>query len=158
MKKFGEYIKEKREEHQLDQAQIKGFNGPYISEIERGIKFPTRKGTIEKLAKALYLDTSEKFINWLWMYSLIDQDPVFYFHPNGLFQTPVSSVNETPNHLYNTDDEINIHLNSTEQDVINRLGPPDKKIRVPSRCKWIYEKEGLHVIFTDGKVTDIAFK
>lgn len=75
--------------------------------------------------------------------------------------TPYSSApliaNDTPD-IPPDNSRIHLQYGSSEQDVLSTLGAPDKKILIPSRCKWIYEKEGLHIIFTDGKVSDIGFK
>ena len=69
-------------------------------------------------------------------------------------------MNEGKNHYVASGGhgEIHIDLASSEEEVLTRLGPPDNRIRIPAKSKWIYEKFGLHIEFANGKVVNVVFK
>lgn len=146
--KFGEFIKKRREQLGLTQQQIEGVDQGTVSKIERGKQNPTQRELIENLAHALRFPPEK--VDWLWMYSLLNREPCEY-----LLADKSMTVNERAGH-YTT--EIAIDLDSTEEDVLAALGPPNKRMKIPFQTKWIYHHEGVHVIFANGKVVEVAFK
>jgi len=92
------------------------------------------------------------------MYSLLDREPCEYLltvkHPTQRAKTELM-VNDY-SIPYTT--ELAIELNASEEDVLSIMGPPDKRMRIPLRTKWIYQSEGVHVIFKSGRVEDVMFK
>ena len=151
--KFGEYFKRRRKELKLRQEDFAEFDQSYISRIEKGEYKPIKREAIEQLAQALQLPSQR--VDWLWVYSLLDRDPDHYF---GTAMSAYPVLAESPAGVSVVSDDIVIQLQDTEQAVVLKLGPPDKKIRVPAKMKWIYEKEGVHVIFADGRVVDVVLK
>lgn len=156
-KTFGQYIKGVREQRRLDQKDVYGptQGSSYLSEIETGKKNPSTRKTIAKIAGLLGLPQDERFIDWMWLYSLLDKDPYEYFRVENNKIAEQSAEYKTANGNHK---EFIIDVNATESEVMNILGPPDKMIRVPSRVKWIYQTEGLHIVFANGRVVDVMFK
>ncbi|PID58284.1 hypothetical protein CSB45_04245 [candidate division KSB3 bacterium] len=175
MMTFGQYIRFRREKIlQRERLEI-DFGNSYLASIETEERRPTKPEVIKRLGKALgILDPTAQ--EWMWYYSMSNKEPYPFpamykkpivtkddlpsiFHDSATSPSDGSkpvSVAADPSSQHNT--EITLQPNGTEEDVLAILGSPDKKIRVPTRCKWIYEKEGLHIIFSDNKVIDIAFK
>lgn len=147
--KFGEYFKQRRKRLKITQENFPGYSQSYISNIERGINNPTQRELIENLAHALRFPPEK--VDWLWMYSLLNREPCEY-----LLSKKTMTVNEHEARYYTT--EVAIDLGSTEEDVLAAMGPPNKRMRIPSQTKWIYQHEGVHVIFSDGKVVEVMFK
>jgi len=151
--KFGEYLERRIEELGLTQGDLPGFSQSYIANIIAGRNNPTKRSTIAKLADALSLEPGDQ--DWLMVYSLLDTDPRERFRPKEEALAVYEQHNHyTPHHGR----DIEITINSTENDVQRRLGPPDKRFVVPPKSKWVYEKEGLHIIFAEGRVIDVMFK
>lgn len=153
-KTFGQYIKGAREQMGLEQKDVYGpkQGQSYLSEIEAGRKNPSTRKTIIKIAGLLGLPKDDYFINWLWCYSLLNVDPYEYFR-----KRPSDKQIRENNH-YLEGGEVNLSPNTTEEEVLHLMGRPDKRIRLLSLSKWIYEKEGIHLVFADGRVKDIMFK
>ena len=148
---FGQFIKKRRKELGLRQDEVSDYGQSYIAKLEAGNKRITKRETIINLAAGLRLPTDERSIDRLLTYSILDKDPCIYFSAF-LDERENSPVADSPN------DEISISLQATEKEVLATLGPPDKKIRVPAKSKWIYQAEGIHIIFAEGKVVDVMFK
>lgn len=154
-KTFGEYIAEQRLKAGLDQIEVFGEKSQgYISSIENNKRIPKSRKGIENLASALKMKTTPKFIDWLWAYALFGDDPIEYFNTSFHGEKPKT------NDSMNGNNEITISIDASEQDIIARLGQPDYKFVVAGtrKNKWIYEKEGIHIIFANGKVQDVIFK
>ena len=151
---FAQFIKKRRLQLGLTQEELSGFGQSYIADIEGGRKNPLKLATIEKLAKALRLRDNQ--VDWLWAYALLDQDPYDRFGGNNK-NVETILVNESSD-SYTTSHEISIPFQATEKEILTLLGHPDKKIQAPSKSKWIYLNEGLHIVFVAGKVTGVDFK
>lgn len=155
--RFGQYIRKCRKQLGLTQRQVEGIDQGALSKLENGLN-PTKREFIADLAEALRFPKEQ--IDWLWMYSLLDRDPRECVVPLQTQQNRHSvtlTIRERNNH-HSEGYEIEISPETTEHEVLKALGPPDRRIRMLSRSKWIYEKEGLHIIFADGKVKDIMLK
>lgn len=154
---FGEYIKKRRLELNLTQEGLANFGQAYIANIEAGRKFPAKRFTIEKLAKALQL--REDQVDWLWAYSLFDCNPSEYFGRNDGANQAMPMMAEAPS-SYQTQQyhEIHIPTGASPEEVTDQLGKPDKVLRLGSKSKWSYYKEEVHVIFENDQATDIIFK
>lgn len=152
--KFGQYLKCKIDELGLNQRDLPGFSQSYIANIIAGRNNPIKRSAIVKLAKALSLPPED--YDWLLVYSLLDKEPRGYFTQEEQQALVVYDLNN--HYMSHNGKEITISLNATENDVIRRLGPPDKRFHVPPKSKWIYEKEGIHIIFVDDRVVDVMFK
>ena len=156
--KFGEYIKQQRTRLNLTQEELSAFTPSYIANIEAGRKNPTKRETIAQLAKALRLPENQ--VDWLWMYSMLDSDPRDSFAMISLPAFHASEKTEIYMNGANEKNKISIPLDASEQEIVTRLGHPDYEYVVTGtkKNKWIYEKEGIHIIFANGKVQDVIFK
>jgi transcriptional regulator with XRE-family HTH domain len=158
MKPFNVFVRERREALKLNQGDIAGFGQSYIADIEAGRARPSTLKTVKKLAQALQLDMSEKGLEWLWMYSLLNKDPYEAFQRASVARTQGNHYIADGSAVYQASDEISLQPGDSEQAVALKMGPPTRKVRIPGQVKWIYEAEGLHVTFTEGKVVDVVFK
>jgi len=156
MKTFGEYFKERRSRIGVKQRQFDDFSHGYISNIERGENNPTQRETIKSLAKALQLP--ESHVDWLWMYSILDYDPMELLTsmtPRTSASTEYSYINEGTND-YSPD--VQIQIGDTPAVVQRKLGPPSERYSGPTKTKWIYAEKGIHIVFVDDRVIDVDFK
>jgi len=156
--KFKDFFKKRRKELHLTQADfMPDYTQSYISRIEGG-KYPNNEDTYYVLAKYLKME-GDRAADYLWAYARFDADPREYFAIDPLEEdTQALAVYEDGGDYSHEHREVSIELNATETDVVSILGPPDKRMRIPSRIKWIYQSEGLHVIFAGGRVVDVMFK
>ncbi len=157
---FGAFIRKRRKQLQLTQKQVLGFDQGTISKTENG-QNPTKREIVYDLAVALKLPTDDEYIDWLWMYSMLDRVP-YERHQNQEHRASQALTVYDNANQYHTEpanaEEVSVELNATEEEVLSILGPPDKRMRIPSRIKWIYQAEGLHIVFAGGHVVDVMFK
>lgn len=158
---FGQYIQQQREKLGLQQEEIADFGQPYISDIENGRKRPVKRKTIEKLAEALQL--REDQVTWLWVYSLLNEEPTSFFARYGFHNgktphNPGFMFSEEQRAVYENHLEHEIAVGMTPSDIRAKFGKPDKSVRFGTQRKWIYQEEGIHVLFEDDLVVDVIFK
>ena len=155
-KTFGEFLKERRLELGLTQGSFPGFSQGYISNIERGESNPTQRESIKKLAQTLQLP--EIYIDYLWIYSILDYDPLTLLDTIQALQNVEADryhVNETPEE-YSIG--IQIGLGDTPDMVLRKLGSPSERLQGPTKMKWIYKDRGMHITFVEDRVIDVDFK
>ncbi len=168
---FGQFIRYRRERILDKERPEIDFGNSYLASIETEERRPQKQSVITRLGIALGI-LEPIALEWLWYYSFANKEPypfpMMYRKPiitkadlPVIFSENTSIKNgsqpQTSQDYISKDTNIAIEINSTETDVLASLGNPDKKISVPSRCKWIYAQERLHVIFSEGKVTDVTF-
>lgn len=162
--KFGEYIKKRRKELGLTQEEIGNFGQAYIANIEAGRKRPAKRDTIVKLAKALQL--REDQVTWLWVYSMLNEEPTSFFERYGFHdgkssENPGSVVREQ-GAVYPSNPGTNpgqkFSLGMSLSEVRAKFGDPDKTFQFGNQRKWIYQEEGIHVLFENDQVVDVVFK
>jgi transcriptional regulator with XRE-family HTH domain len=156
---FGEFIRRRRKELKLKQAQFPNFDQTYISRIEQGHNNPTIRETIQQLTETLQFPPN--YVNYLWMYSLLDQDPREVLAEIGAPLLSDRGVAEMPVEYYTPKrslGEITIPMGATPEEVEKLLGRPDKTLLLGKKSKWSYYREEAHIVFEDGRAVDIFFK
>lgn len=148
--RFGEYIQSRLDQLNLTHGDIPGFGRSYVTNIVAGRNNPVKRSTIQAFANTLKVD-----FYWLLVYSLLDTDPREYFGN----KTHTMYIHDPgAKNAYSLTSDVSINIADDAQLVMERLGKPDKVIRIPSKEKWIYEQYDLHIDFIDGKVVNINFK
>jgi transcriptional regulator with XRE-family HTH domain len=156
METFGQYIKRRRKELGLRQKHFEDFTAGYISNIERGESNPTIRTAIQKLARTLQIPDSQ--VDWLWMYSILDYDPIRLLETvNAAQQVEAERYHvQEPSEDYSIG--IQIQIGDTPETVIRKLGSPTERLQGPTKMKWIYQDRGIHIVFVDSRVIDVDFK
>lgn len=159
---FGQYIQRVREKAGLQQEQVGDFGQPYISDIENGRVYPARKKTIQKLAKALSIPDNQ--VTWLWVYSLLKEEPRAFFIRYGLHE---GKTLEKAGQLVKEDsvpyapgnnNTFRILEGDTPADIRAKLGPPDRNLHFKNKRKYVYRDLGVQVLFENDQVVDVVFK
>ena len=158
---FGEYIRQRREYLGLNQEGLGGFGQTYISAIELGNKRPTGPTTINRIAKDLQLNEIRS--KWLWLYSLLNEEPYGFLKKHGLLYGPetekaVYTINEAiAEYSPGNSNDSRIILGETPDEIIKKLGQPDKRLHFATRRKWYYHHLGVQILFEDDQVVDVVF-